>query len=464
MRSSVEVGSGVGQSEDDHLRPDELIQNSIRHFMRRSIQWIVPCQFYPILSCTTYISSFKRHSSRNLYIKRSEEFSVSWLPHPYTPSNPIYSQSHLSVRAIPLPSTIADSPAPHPDLAAPLDTNLSQGDITLPPDDINLPQVDMEWEWRNLDLKLKNLDAGQLAGWRRRILGDMFKGKGMRWVKTTTTTANVAITEMVVDSKGGNTASTVTETGKEKENVTAADQTLSLPILNSTDISPANDPPGEALVDPPPSTLESQPQQPAPTTAPAQQNSELPRIAVMPDGHVPKPIRQDHPARMHMNQVIPFARVVRERVAPGGESGLETASSASETDYSDSDIDKSQVTPSVAGSTSPKVKARTPRPRSRDEKFVKPDHDLRYAYIFQAPLVRGKFDAKKAAALKVPNGAIRKKLIDGEEIEFEVKEGEEVRRVVVRPEEVMEPMQDGGVSLREICSVLFVNMTVVFRG
>ena len=68
-------------------------------------------------------------------------------------------------------------------------------------------------------------------------------------------------------------------------------------------------------------------------------------------------------------------------------------------------------------------------------------------YICQAPPVPGKFDNAKAKALNVPNGPIRKKLVDGKSIIFDDKEAEGGRRMV-RPEDVIGQGSHGGV--REI--------------
>ena len=111
------------------------------------------------------------------------------------------------------------------------------------------------------------------------------------------------------------------------------------------------------------------------------------------DDHIPKPIRQHHPARMHIPQPIPHP-----------------------------------FHPSSSQATAA-------------------DPDLRYAYILQAPSVRGKFDSDKAKALGVPNGPVRKILIDGGQIEVDDKEAEGGRRVI-KAEDVLGETQDGGVSLR----------------
>jgi hypothetical protein len=120
-------------------------------------------------------------------------------------------------------------------------------------------------------------------------------------------------------------------------------------------------------------------------------NPPLPSTSATPDGHVPKPIRQFHPARMHIPQPIPHP----------------SFSSAA----------------GSAGTTDP---------------------DLRYAYILQAPPVRGKFDIKKADALGVPKGPSRGQLIQGGSIEVDDGAG---GKKVIRSEDVLGETQDGGVSL-----------------
>ncbi|KAK4685904.1 ribonuclease Z, partial [Tremellales sp. Uapishka_1] len=57
-------------------------------------------------------------------------------------------------------------------------------------------------------------------------------------------------------------------------------------------------------------------------------------------------------------------------------------------------------------------------------------------YICQAPPVRGKFDVAKAAALKVPNGPMRGKLVKGEDIEVEDADAPGGKRIV-RPEDCL---------------------------
>jgi len=67
-------------------------------------------------------------------------------------------------------------------------------------------------------------------------------------------------------------------------------------------------------------------------------------------------------------------------------------------------------------------------------------------YICQAPPVPGKFDNAKASALKVPNGPIRRQLVQGETIEFEDEDAEGGRRII-RPEDVIGSSALGGVSV-----------------
>jgi hypothetical protein len=72
--------------------------------------------------------------------------------------------------------------------------------------------------------------------------------------------------------------------------------------------------------------------------------------------------------------------------------------------------------------------------------------DIRIAYIFQAPMVRGRFDKKKAEELGVPNGPIRGKLTAGQSIEINDPANPGQKKVIL-PEDVVGPPQDGGVSL-----------------
>jgi hypothetical protein len=150
----------------------------------------------------------------------------------------------------------------------------------------------------------------------------------------------------------------------------------------STDTSPANDSKGEANVTNPP----------------------LPSTSSTSDGHVPKPIRQYHPARMHIPQPIPHPSLPTLYPSPP---------------------------------TSPVLEAKPEDP------------DLRYAYILQAPPVRGKFDIKKAEALGVPKGPIRGRLAQGQSIEVN-DEGAEGGKRIVKPEDVLGEVQDGGVSFAGI--------------
>ena len=194
------------------------------------------------------------------------------------------------------------------------------------------PTPRQDWEWRDLDLKLDQLSEDQLAGWRRTVLADMFK-------------------------KNGNLSGRA-------------------PGPSTSDPSPAND------------TVPS-----VDDTIPAIPPSLL-AAASTSDNHIPKPIRQYHPARMHIPQTIPRP--------------------------SHSSSSSSSQTPTA-------------------------DPDLRYAYILQAPPVRGKFDTKKAKALGVPNGPVRKILIEGGQIEVDDAEAEGGKRVI-KAEDVLGATQDGGVS------------------
>ncbi|KAI0330270.1 hypothetical protein GY45DRAFT_1354004 [Cubamyces sp. BRFM 1775] len=64
------------------------------------------------------------------------------------------------------------------------------------------------------------------------------------------------------------------------------------------------------------------------------------------------------------------------------------------------------------------------------------------AYVLVGPSVRGKFDAKKAEALGVPRGPIRKRLTSGETVTFEVDDGQggKIMRSV-RPEDCVGPSE-----------------------
>ena len=66
---------------------------------------------------------------------------------------------------------------------------------------------------------------------------------------------------------------------------------------------------------------------------------------------------------------------------------------------------------------------------------------MRYAYILQAPPVRGKFDIKKAEALGVPKGSIRGKLAQGGSIEVDNGNG---GKRVIKSEDVLGATKDGG--------------------
>ena len=66
-------------------------------------------------------------------------------------------------------------------------------------------------------------------------------------------------------------------------------------------------------------------------------------------------------------------------------------------------------------------------------------------YIFRGADVVGKFDKDKAAALRVPNNAIRGKLIAGETIEFPDPEVPGATKIV-RAVEVVSPTMPGPVS------------------
>jgi len=59
------------------------------------------------------------------------------------------------------------------------------------------------------------------------------------------------------------------------------------------------------------------------------------------------------------------------------------------------------------------------------------------SYIVVGPRFRGKFDAKRAKELGIPQGPLRGSLAKGEAITFEIQEGGEVIQRTVKPEEVV---------------------------
>jgi len=85
-------------------------------------------------------------------------------------------------------------------------------------------------------------------------------------------------------------------------------------------------------------------------------------------------------------------------------------------------------------------------------KYIYPDRDSiphrAVAYVAVGPRIRGKFNAAKAAELKIPEGKVRVRLTRGETATFKVKEnGTEIERTV-QPEEVIGPSEVPGVSVR----------------
>lgn len=77
--------------------------------------------------------------------------------------------------------------------------------------------------------------------------------------------------------------------------------------------------------------------------------------------------------------------------------------------------------------------------------------DTQLVYICEGPAVRGKFDAKKAKDLQVPNGPLRGKLTGGQAIEFDVVvvSGDgttAVEKRVVKPEDCLGEGEPGAVS------------------
>lgn len=83
--------------------------------------------------------------------------------------------------------------------------------------------------------------------------------------------------------------------------------------------------------------------------------------------------------------------------------------------------------------------------------------DIRIAYIFQAPMIRGKFDNNKAKQLGVPNGPIRGKLTAGQAIEFD-DPANPGQKKVIKPEDVVGAAQDGGVSFPAVELLTMINI------
>jgi ribonuclease Z len=67
------------------------------------------------------------------------------------------------------------------------------------------------------------------------------------------------------------------------------------------------------------------------------------------------------------------------------------------------------------------------------------------SYIVVGPRFRGKFDAKRAKELGIPNGPMRSSLAKGEAVTFEIREGDEVIQRTVNPEEVVGKSETPGV-------------------
>lgn len=72
------------------------------------------------------------------------------------------------------------------------------------------------------------------------------------------------------------------------------------------------------------------------------------------------------------------------------------------------------------------------------------DRHVDMAYICHTPEVRGKFDAKRAAELKVPNGPVRGRLTKGETVEVDDASAPGGKRIV-RPEDCMSGGRPGSV-------------------
>lgn len=75
----------------------------------------------------------------------------------------------------------------------------------------------------------------------------------------------------------------------------------------------------------------------------------------------------------------------------------------------------------------------------------KEDRHVDMVYVCHTPEVRGKFDAVRAAQLKVPNGPIRGRLTKGETIEVDDESAPGGKRIV-RPEDCMSGGRPGSVS------------------
>jgi len=74
------------------------------------------------------------------------------------------------------------------------------------------------------------------------------------------------------------------------------------------------------------------------------------------------------------------------------------------------------------------------------------------SYIVVGPRFRGKFDAKRAKELGIPQGPLRGSLAKGESITFEIQEGDEVIQRTVNPEEVIGKSETPGVCFSFIYS------------
>ena len=74
------------------------------------------------------------------------------------------------------------------------------------------------------------------------------------------------------------------------------------------------------------------------------------------------------------------------------------------------------------------------------------------SYIIVGPRYRGKFDAKRAKELGIPQGPQRSALAKGEAITFEIREGNEVIQRTVKPEEVIGKSDTPGVCSSFICT------------
>lgn len=88
------------------------------------------------------------------------------------------------------------------------------------------------------------------------------------------------------------------------------------------------------------------------------------------------------------------------------------------------------------------------------------------SYIVVGPRFRGKFDAKRAKELGIPQGPLRSSLAKGESITFEIREGDEVIQRTVNPGEVIGKSETPGVCFSSIYSWLssFLTPSYILSG